>query len=67
MATTPEQQLAKLEAARASGVASIRDPSGAMVTYRSMDEMDRAIADLKNKIAGTQRKRRVNPVFDRGL
>lgn len=66
MATTQEL-LTKLQAARATGVLKVRTPDGAELTYRSLDEMDRVIADLTRQASGGTRRTHVNPTFDRGL
>lgn len=59
MALTADH-LAKLEAAYASGVLSVRDPSGRLLTYQNADALARAIDRAKRDIAaaaGTSRKR----------
>jgi roadblock/LC7 domain-containing protein len=52
MATT-QAELDALIAARNTGALTVRHSDGRMVTYRSLEEMDRTIARMQEEIAGT--------------
>lgn len=69
MATTAEQ-LAVLKRIRASGVVSLTRPDGGDVTYRSMAEVEQAIARLEGELAtaaGTTPPRRLSVTLANGF
>ena len=53
MARSPytEDVLFALESARARGVLKVEHTDGSKVEYRSLDEMDRIIRDIKKQLA----------------
>jgi hypothetical protein len=51
MAATIEKQIATLESAMGSGALRVEAPDAATITYRSYDEMRRALADLQRRKA----------------
>ncbi|MBT9386975.1 hypothetical protein KM176_24255 [Pseudooceanicola sp. CBS1P-1] len=62
-------QLARLRTARALGVTQLSE-DGRTISYRSLAEMDRIIADLEAELAGRSRRatlRQATPRTNRGL
>lgn len=52
MAYTQAQYDALLQAC-ATGALTVRNPDGSMVTYRSLDEMQRVLADMERNLGLT--------------
>lgn len=65
--TDAQARLAALKKARDSGVLTVKHGEE-MVTYRSLSEIERIIAELEGEIAGLAgtSRRRVNYVFQSG-
>lgn len=64
-----ETDLVALEAAIKSGELSVRDSSGRMVTYQSMDDLLRARRVIRAELdaaAGARRRTRVTRVYQSG-
>lgn len=57
MAWTAEQ-ISKLEEAIATGALTVRY-ADRLVTYRSLDEMQRLLQDMRDEVNGTVRTRRI--------
>ncbi|SFG92794.1 phage head-tail joining protein [Methylobacterium gossipiicola] len=54
MAVTIDKQIAALETAMASGALRVEAPDAATITYRSYDEMRRALGDLRLRKAAQE-------------
>ena len=60
-----QAQIDKLQAAIASGALTVRNSNGELVTYRSLAEMERALATMKADVAGTTARRRSTGFYPR--
>lgn len=65
MAWTAEQ-ISKLEAAIATGALTVRY-ADRLVTYRSLDEMQRLLQDMRDEVNGTVRVRRIRVDSTKGF
>lgn len=65
MAWTADQ-ISKLEAAIATGALTVRY-ADRQVTYRSLDEMQRLLQDMRDEVNGTVRVRRIRVDSTKGF